>query len=63
MMRNIGGALDYARLAALYRPTDDRKLAGEVLRLSATGLTVADISQALRLPLAWVIETVSRGEA
>lgn len=61
MTTSIGGQLDYHRLATQYRPTDDRKLAAEVLRLSRDGLTPADIAQALRVPLAFAIEVVSRG--
>lgn len=61
MSRTIGGQLDYHRLANQYRPTDGAALAAEVLRLNAAGLTPMDISGHLRLPLAWVLETVSRG--
>ena len=60
-MQTIGGQLDYHKLAQLHRPTDTRSLAAEVLRLNREGLTPADIAQALRLPLAFAIETVSRG--
>lgn len=59
--QTIGGQLDYHRLAQIYRPTDTRSLAAEVLRLNREGLTPADIAQALRVPLAFAIETVSRG--
>jgi hypothetical protein len=54
-MKTIGGALDYARLALLNRPTDRQALAREVTRLVGTGLTPRDVAQALRIDLADVM--------
>ena len=53
--------LEYRRLALLHRPTEGSKLAAEVLRLSESGLTPVDVSQALGVPLTFAIEVVSRG--
>lgn len=46
---NIGGIMDYSRLAQMNRPSDPVALRDEVRRLNATGLTAVDISVALRL--------------
>lgn len=54
--RVIGGALNYALLAQMHRPTDPAALAAEVRRLASTGLSVQDISTALRIDLAQVHE-------
>lgn len=47
-MRSIGGVLDYRLLAQLHRP-DDEGLRREAIRLTAQGLSPADIAVALRL--------------
>lgn len=43
----MSDALDYARLAQQYRPTDPAALAAEVRRLALQGLTERDIGMAL----------------
>jgi hypothetical protein len=53
--------VNYHRLANRFKPTDGMTLALEVLRLNGNGLTPSDIASALRVPLAWTIEIVSRG--
>jgi hypothetical protein len=60
MTRSIGGLLDYARLAELNRPADGDALAREVRRLLRDGLKPRDISIALRLDLAHVLELLRR---
>ena len=46
---NVGGRLDYARLANLHRPADPAAIAREVRRLHNTGLKPRDIAVALRI--------------
>ena len=60
MTRNIGGALDYARLAELNRPANKADLAREVTRLVETGLKPRDVAQALRIDLAEVLTLLAR---
>jgi hypothetical protein len=45
----IGGSLDYAALARLYRPTDEAAIAQAAHELAAQGLTERDIGQHLGL--------------
>ena len=49
--RQVGGAMDYERLAALHRPSDPLAINDEIRRLRATGLTAGDISLALRIDI------------
>jgi hypothetical protein len=59
---SIGGVMTanaYAALAGQHRPRDPSRLAAEVHRLHATGLSARDISQALRLPLDQTINVLS----
>lgn len=56
----IPGALDYAALSQLHRPTDPQALASEVRRLATTGLKPIDISVALRIDPASVREMLVR---
>jgi hypothetical protein len=49
--RNIGGQLDYAKLAELHRPADQQAIANEVRRLHSEGLKPRDIASALHLGL------------
>jgi hypothetical protein len=53
---SIGGQLDYHALANLHKPTDATRIAKEVRRLHAQGLTDRDISATLHLGLAAVTE-------
>lgn len=61
---NIGGALNYARLAQLNRPSNPQALQAEVRRLATSQkLTATDISTALRIDLAQVRQMLAlRGE-
>lgn len=52
--RTIGGTIDYSALADLHRPTDPDLQRVAVHELAARGLTVLDISNALRLDPALV---------
>jgi hypothetical protein len=62
-MNPIGGALDYAKLAQLHRPTDPAALASQVRELASRGLTERDIGQHLRLdPSAVRSLLASRGD-
>ncbi len=53
---------EYIRRAQANRP-DDAGLHDEVMRMFHSGLTAADISQALRLPLDQVQTWLARGTA
>lgn len=57
--QTIGGLLDYAALAQLYRPIDPQGLAQECQRLSGMGWTPRDISQSLRMELREVHELLA----
>jgi hypothetical protein len=54
MTRPIGGMLDYQRLAQLHRPSDTNRIASEIRRLHADGLTAQDIAAALRIDVVQV---------
>jgi hypothetical protein len=47
--QNIGGALDYTRLAQLNRPPDEETMRAAAVELRSRGLTDRDIGQALGL--------------
>ena len=51
-------ALDYTRPQPLHRPTDPSAMGAEIRRLRATGLTPRDLSMALHLDLAAVLEAL-----
>ncbi len=59
-MNNIGGALDYKRLAELNKPHDVNVLANEVRRLAGDGYTPNDISSALKMNPVAVREILAR---
>lgn len=48
-MRNIGGALDYEKLANLHRPLDANQILAEARRLKAEGHSDYGIAHCLRL--------------
>jgi hypothetical protein len=52
----------YHELANCHRPTDGASLARAILGLTATGLTAWDTAQALKLPLAYCLEVMARGQ-
>lgn len=58
-----GIQLDYQRLAELHRPSDTQAIGQEIRRLHSTGLTAQDISVALRINLAQVLEIVGEPPA
>ncbi len=51
-------AVDYDRLASQHRPTDPAAIAAEIRRLVAGGLRPRDVSVALRLDLAAVLNAL-----
>ena len=55
-------AYDWRTLADKHRPTDPAVLSAEIRRLAATGLTARDISTALRIDMAQVLEALYRHE-
>lgn len=63
MTKNVGGIMDYARLANFHRPIDPAVLQQEVRRLaSEQGLTATDIATALRLNLVQVREVLAASQ-
>lgn len=56
----IGGTVGYLELAKLHRPTDTRQLHAEIHRLRAEGLTARDISLALRMDQAAIINVLAQ---
>ena len=58
----VDNAQRYHELANRHRPTDGASLARAILGLTATGLTAWDTAQALKLPLAYCLEVMARGQ-
>jgi len=52
-------ALNYIRRANIHRPVSLDAMASEIRRLKNTGLTVRDISIALRVDLAQVLQAIT----
>jgi hypothetical protein len=59
----IGGTIDYAALAQMHRPADPQAMVAEIRRLHGTGLTPRDISVALHIALAQVLESIGEPSA
>lgn len=56
---HIGGQLDYAALANMYRPSDPAMLAREARHLVALGLTHADVAACLGMSKAAVTQLLT----
>jgi hypothetical protein len=61
--RNVPGQLDYAALAAMFRPSSRDALAAEARRLHGCGFTATDIAEMLSLAPGAVLSLLTERDA